>query len=218
MATCGITLAAWKAARSIGLGLILASMPGAALAAPSDGSTAEATAGTAQEHAQEHGEASTGEESHGHHANVVSVFLGHTSERVDGGEHLEQGFTFGFEYTRRFTPRFSFGGVVERAGGDIRGTLLIAQAFYRIVGELRLVAGPGVEFRDDHSEEPEHHGGLLAASEPPTRARDTTVFLVRVGAIYEFEFDRWIVAPTVAIDFVGRDEALVLGVSIGYAF
>jgi len=214
MATRGITLAAWKAARSIGLGLILASMPAAALAAPWDGSTAKATAGTAQEH----GEASTDEESHKHHANVLSLFLGHTSERVDGSEHLEQGFTFGLEYTRRVTPRFSLGGVVERAGGDIRGTLLIAQAFYRIVGELRLVAGPGVEFRDAHAEEPGHHGGLAAASESPTRERDTTVFLVRVGAIYEFEIDRWIVAPTVAIDFVGRDEALVLGASFGYVF
>lgn len=214
MSTRGMALAAWKTARSIGLGLILASVPPAALAAPANGSTA----GAAQEHAQENGETSGAEESHGHHANVLSLFLGHTSERVDGGEHVENGFTFGLEYTRRISPRFSLGGVVERAGGDIRGTLLIAQAFYRIVGELRLVAGPGVEFRDAHSEEPEHHGGLAASPESLTRERGTTVFLLRIGAVYEFEIDRWVVAPTVAIDFVGRDEALVLGASLGYVF
>lgn len=214
MATCGMKLAAWKTARSIGLGLILASVPPAALAAPADGGTA----GAAQEHEQENGEASDAEESHEHHANVLSLFLGHTSERVDGSEETEQGFTFGLEYTRRITPRFSLGGVVERAGGDIRGTLLVAQAFYRIVGELRLVAGPGVEFRDAHSEEPEHHDGLTADPGFPTREHDTTVFLIRVGAVYEFEFGRWIVAPTVAIDFIGRDEAFVLGATIGYAF
>lgn len=177
MATCGMKLAAWKTARSIGLGLILASVPPAALAAPADGGTA----GAAQEHEQGNGEASDAEESHEHHANVLSLFLGHTSERVDGSEETEQGF-------------------------------------YRIVGELRLVAGPGVEFRDAHSEEPEHHDGLTADPGFPTREHDTTVFLIRVGAVYEFEFGRWIVAPTVAIDFIGRDEAFVLGATIGYAF
>jgi len=180
----------WRVARPAALGLVLI-----LAAAGARGASAE--------------EPANGEESGEHHANVVGLFLGHTAERVDGGDTREDGFTFGVEYTRRITPRVSLGGVVERAGGEIRADLLLVQAYYKFAGRFRLLGGPGVEFRDGESAETE------AA---PLRERDTTVFVVRIGAVYEFEFGRWIVAPTAAIDFVGRDEALVLGAEIGYAF
>jgi hypothetical protein len=180
----------WRVARAVGLGLVLILAPAGARAAAAE-------------------EPASGEESREHHANVLALFLGHTAEEVDGGDTTESGFTFGVEYTRRITPRVSLGGLVERAGGDIRSNLLLAQAYYRIAGGFRVLGGPGVEFRDGESEEHE---------EAPVRERDTTVFVLRVGALYEFEIGRWVVAPTAAIDFVGRDEALVLGVEVGYAF
>jgi len=201
----------------VGASLILAFAPAVALAAPADDPAAITADDPAQEQAEEH-DAAAEDDPHAHYKNGLGLFLGSTNERVDGADITEQGFTYGIEYARRVTPRFSLGGVVERAGGDIRGTLLIALAYYRLVGGLFVLGGPGVEFRDAHSEEPAHHGRLAADSESPTRERDTTVFLMRIGLMYEFEFGRWLLAPNVAIDFVGRDEALVLGASVGYVF
>jgi len=205
-----------RAAHPAAAVLILTFASTVAAATPADDPAATRADGPAQEHAEPHG--ANEDNPHEHHKNGLGLFLGNTNERVDGGEVTEQGFTYGIEYTRRITPRFSLGGVLERAGGEIRGTLLIAQAYYRLVGGLFVMGGPGVEFRDAHSEEPAQHGGLSANSENPTPERDTTVFLARVGAMYEFEFGRWLLAPTIAIDFVGRDEALVLGASVSYVF
>jgi hypothetical protein len=197
--------------------LVLVIAPTEALASAANDPVPEAADGAAQEQAEEHGDAAA-HETHALHRNGLSVFLGNTTERVDGSEHNEQGFTFGVEYFRRITPRFSLGGVLERAGGDIRGTLLIAQAYYKLTGGLFVIGGPGVEFRDAHTEEPVQHGVPAVDSENPMRERDTTVFLVRIGALYEFELGQWLLVPTVAIDFIGRDEALVLGASVGYVF
>jgi len=204
------------AARPAAAVLVLAFAPTVAAATPADHPVATKTDDPAQEHAEQHDADEA--DPHAHYKNVLGLFLGNTNERVDGGEVTEQGFTYGIEYARRITPRFSLGGVLERASGEIRGTLLIAQASYRLVGGLFVIGGPGVEFRDAHSEEPAHHDGLSADSEAPSRERDTTVFLMRIGAMYEFEFGRWLLAPTVAVDFVGRDEALVVGASVGYVF
>jgi hypothetical protein len=45
------------------------------------------------------------------------------------------------------------------------------------------------------------------------------LFLWRVGAGYPFEFvERYTVTPTFAVDFFGREEALVFGVNFGISF
>ena len=150
-----------------------------------------------------------------------------TWERVDGADITEKGFTFGIEYFRQVAPRWAVGAVVERAAGDIRGTLLLAQVEFNLVGGLWLVTGPGVEFRDSHDGghgEPEHHGAnsIVRAAhdiDQIMRERDTTVFVYRIGLGYGFHLsDRTILSPTIDLDFVGRDEALVLGGILAYHF
>lgn len=165
-------------------------------------------------------------EQHEELTNALLVFLGETWERVDGADLTEKGFTFGLEYSRDVSDRFAVGGVLERAGGEIRGTLLLAQVYFKVAGRLFLVTGPGVEFRDayeGHHGEAEQHGALTVVRgahdiEQMLRERDTTVFVYRIGVAYEINMGRWILAPAVDLDFVGRDEALVIGGLFGFEF
>lgn len=160
--------------------------------------------------------------------NSIHLFLGETWERVDGADITESGFTFGLEYFRMLSDRWATGLVVERAAGDIRGTLLLAQVEVNLVGGLWLVTGPGVEFRDEyeghHSEGPENHGELSIVRaahdiDQMMRERDTTVFVYRIGLGYNIHLgEEFVLAPTIDLDFVGRDEALVVGGILAYHF
>jgi len=98
-----------KVARPAGVGLMLALAPAVALANPADDPAATASDGSAQEEAEQHDDA-TVDDPHAHYKNGLGLFLGSTNERVDGADITEQGFTFGVEYARRVTPRFSLGG------------------------------------------------------------------------------------------------------------
>jgi hypothetical protein len=161
--------------------------------------------------------------------NSIHVFLGETWERVDGTDLTEKGFTFGIEYFRGIADRWAVGVVLERAAGDIRGTLLLAQVEFNIVGDLWAVTGPGVEWRDaydgSHHGEPEHHGDassvVRAAHDLDTilSERSRTVFVYRIGVGYAIHAtENFVIVPTVDLDFVGRDEALVLGAVLAYHF
>jgi hypothetical protein len=177
-------------------------------------------AAQAQEHEEAGHAATTQEHAEKHYPNQLLGFLGGTWEQVSDEHLTEKGFTFGLEYVRELNERWAFGGVVERAGGDIRGTLLIAQLYFDVgggPGGVKIVTGPGVEFRDAHHEEAEHHGDAHAMM-AGGRERDTTVFVYRIGVAYDIKIERWIIAPTIDWDFVGRDTALVAGVLAGYEF
>ena len=197
------------------LGLALGLVPAGVLVAQE---TTHGDTPAAQEEPSQHGDTASDHEAHEEHVNAIAVFLGNTAERSTDSGNIHHGFTFGVEYIRRLSPHISLTAVLERAGGDVRGTLLLGQVYYRFTGGFALIAGAGVEFRDSHPEESTPHGRMAGASEPSRRPGDGTVFLARVGAMYEWEFDRWLLGPMVAIDFVGRDEALVLGLNFGYAF
>lgn len=192
--------------------------------------------------------AATGEDAHAEHAaealpaavlpdhpnvhhqpvNSIHLFLGETWERVEGADLTEKGFTFGIEYFRALSDRWAAGIALERAAGDIRGTLLFALAEFNVVGDLWFVTGPGVEFRDAYKEG--RHGGSerrgqftvdRAAHDLETllRERDRTVFVFRLGVGYAIHVgERVVLIPTVDLDFVGRDEALVLGGILAYHF
>lgn len=198
--------------------LALAAASGSAAAAPHEDPDPTAGAMTVQEESEQHGDPIAGHDVHAEHANLIFGFLGNTSESSDESGATHQGFTFGVEYVRKISSRFSAGAVLERAGGDIGGTLLLAQLYYRAVGGLVFLGGVGAEFRDAHSEEPTAHGRLAASTEAGQRPGDETVTVFRLGASYEFELNRWVIAPMVAIDYVGRDNAFVLGGNFGYAF
>jgi len=199
------------------------------IAAPGFASASEGAAGVPQDHdgqtAEEHEQQAAGEHEGAHSAkNSLHLMVGETWERVDGADITEKGFTFGVEYFRAVAPRWAIGAVFERAGGDIRGTLLLAQVEFNLVGGLWVVTGPGVEFRDAHEEGPEHHGAggsIDRASHDVAqlmRERDTTVFVYRIGLGYGFPVGDMVLSPTVDVDFVGRDTALVVGMIVAVHF
>lgn len=155
-----------------------------------------------------------------HYRNVLAVFVGHTREHFESNDTYHGGFTFGLEYCRIVASRWCVGGLVERAGGEIRGTLVLAQVFFNPVGGLLIATGPGVEFVDARGRDSDHghgHGGPGGARADEEVGAHTE-FVYRVGLLYEFKLDRFVIAPTIDLDFVGRNEALVLGANFGYEF
>lgn len=123
----------------------------------------------------------------------VSVVLGGTTAPREN----ETGFTFGVDYEYRLRERFGLGGVVERAGGRLNATSLIALVDVHLSRQLVVQAGPGVTFEEGER------------------------FVVgRIGGYYEFELRKYTLSPTVSYDFAGggRPDEVVFGVQLGRQF
>jgi hypothetical protein len=120
----------------------------------------------------------------------LAVFLGDTHTEDD-----EDAFTMGLDYEYRVAPVFGIGALGEYAGGNIESGVIGAPLSLHPYGGVRLVAMPGVEITEEH-----------------------TNFLFRLGIGYEFELERWTIAPEFNADFVESDTNLVFGVSVGLGF
>ena len=103
-------------------------------------------------------------------------------------------FTAGLEYSRRLHPYVGVAGVVEYLED---GTwVYVFPVLVYPVGGLKFVAGPGFE-----------------------REEGENSFLFRVGVGYGIEFaERFSLQPSLELDFIGREEALVYGVTLGVSF
>lgn len=123
------------------------------------------------------------------------IFLGAT--HIDG----ETDATFGFEYEYKLSSKFGVGGVWERTKDGHHGdgvNVWVGSFYYHPSEHWRLGMGFGEE----------RVGGYK------TKHHD----LMRVSAAYEYHLDNLIIAPEVAVDFVGDEEAILTGVSILYPF
>jgi hypothetical protein len=166
----------------------------------------------AQEHGEEHGpEAGVAEHAeHEFHRHHFSVFLGVTAGEVEkeaeagvaseGGAVIvedETAFTLGLDYEYRLSRRWGVGALAEWAGKDARFWVVgIPAAVLHPKGGLKLYLVPGFEKSNEHDAE----------------------FLVRLGAMYDFEVGRFTIAPAFNVDFVDDEEVLVYGVNIGRGF
>lgn len=123
----------------------------------------------------------------------VSVVLGGTTSPAEN----ETGFTFGVDYEYRLRERFGIGGVVERAGGRLDATSLIALVDVHLSRRFVVQAGPGVTFE----------GGERFA-------------VGRIGAYYEFELGKYTLSPVLSYDIAGggRPNEVVFGVQLGRQF
>lgn len=124
-----------------------------------------------------------------HHKNVVAVFVGITN---DGRRSADP--ALGIEYERRISEQFGIGAIVERTFAD-NEFMVYAVPFAFHAGPLKLYVAPGVEEKDNHTEE-----------------------LIRLGVEYGFEVGRYEISPQFDIDFVGSEEVYVLGVTFGLPF
>lgn len=123
------------------------------------------------------------------------VFLGATNFKS------ETDFTLGVEYEYKFQEHWGLGGVYERTKEGHKGdgvNVWVASLYYHPNDSWRLGAGLGQE--------------KIGGAHPHTED------LYRISAVYEVKYNKFIIAPTLAVDFIDREEAIVFGVAILFPF
>ena len=122
---------------------------------------------------------------------MIAAFLGVTSQT-----RREGSLTLGLEYNRRISEHFGMGVLAEHVFSD-HGFDVYAVGFAYFHGSWKVYAAPGVEKSKEHDAE----------------------FLLRLGAEYIFPIGGGFeLSPQIDIDFVGGDQVLVIGLSIGKGF
>lgn len=145
---------------------------------------------------------------------LITAFLSSTSiQAAENAKHIpgvfvgathvksETEFTFGLEYEYKLNKTWGVGAVYERSNGAHHNdgvAVALASIYYHPNKNIRLGAGIGQE----------RVGGGHPHEEN----------LYRLSAAYDFHFQGFGVAPTVAVDFVGGDEALIFGVAFTKPF
>ena len=139
---------------------------------------------------------------HPHH---VSALVAGTYVGEEEGDD-ESAFTLGFDYEYRLNQRLGLGVVAERAFDPIEATTVLAVADIHLWQGLCVQVGPGVE--------------VIDAEAPPERPRpdDDELFVLRLGMLYELEFERFTFSPQLHFDKTDEAEAWVLGGAFGFAF
>ena len=177
--------------------------------------------GTEQKSSGEEHEGATGEHKgvEGHeeehlHKHHIAVFLGVTEgvephvEHHDNGHgdpHAEEsgsdkddpGTTIGFDYERRFTKLFGFGGMIDWVVEGNREWLIGPIAFLHPFGGAKLYAAPCFEH---------------------VRESDSSEFVFRVGASWDFEVGKFSIGPNLMYDFSEEHDLWVVGIGIGRGF
>ena len=125
----------------------------------------------------------------------LSLFTGATS--IEASEDPDT--TIGVDYEYRVSDLVGLGGVVEHAFADNDSTTLLAVADLHLTHSLVIQSGPGVEFFSG-------------------RGADDPEFVVRTGALYEFEIGHTTVSPQVHYDWAEAEDALIWGLAFGFAF
>lgn len=113
----------------------------------------------------------------------------------------EEAETLGIDYEYRVNERLGLGIVAERAFDPVDSTTLLAVADLHVWRGFAIQAGPGVEMIDGREGE-----------------EDEDEFIVRLGALYEFEKGRFTVSPQLHLDKASDAETWVFGVALGYGF
>lgn len=161
---------------------------------------------------EEHG-AEASHEEHEFHRHHLALFLG-ASTKPEAETDSKTAFTFGVGYEFRVQRRWGVGAFVEGLPdpGDRKRAAVAAAAFFvHPVGELRLVAAPGVEFTQAMDSE--------VGTQSAEAEGDEASFLLRLGAAYEFRLGRFSIAPEFNLDLVKFEEAvLVYGLGFGVGF
>jgi hypothetical protein len=139
-----------------------------------------------------HAEEEPGEERSPHHLSVIVA--GTADDDVEA-------FALGLDYEYRVNELIGVGGVVEYAFEDLDVWTLLAVADIHVWRGFAIQTGPGVEFVDGDGEE-----------------KDEEEFVYRVGALYEFEIDRYTVSPQVHYEVSTGKDAVVFGVAFGVNF
>jgi hypothetical protein len=161
-----------------------------------------------QEEADAEGEAET--------RNEIALIVAGTYEDL-GSEDAENYFTIGAKYQREISSLIAVAGVFEYLNTK-PAAVLVFPVHFRPWKGLDIFAGPGVEFSDE--EEDDEDGEDHDAGDEGGNSGDwDATFLIRVGVGYAIEFgERYSLSPSVALDFIGREQALVYGADFSIKF
>jgi hypothetical protein len=130
------------------------------------------------------------EEHHGEGgSHHLSLFLGSTYK------HEESSFTVGGDYEYRANKLFGVGALLDYAGGPARDTIFGVPVFAHVTEQFKGLVAPGIEIHDGETE-----------------------FLLRFGAMYDFEVGEYTVAPALNFDFTKGHDAIVWGANFGRHF
>ncbi len=113
--------------------------------------------------------------------------------RIDGQGNYD---TIGIDMEYRVNQLTGLGFVIEHAFGELDATTVLAVADIHIRNHFILQIGPGYEWVDDQ-----------------------TIFVSRVGFIYEYEYNGFTIAPQLHWDWHdGHEDAIVAGIALGFGF
>ena len=104
--------------------------------------------------------------------------------------------TLGIDYEYRVSQLLGLGVVLEQAYDGLNATTALAVADVHLHRGLIMQLGPGFEWMEHER-----------------------IAVMRVGMLYEFEFEQFTLSPQLHWDFHdGHDNAVVAGMALGFAF
>lgn len=126
---------------------------------------------------------------HGRHH--LSLLLANTHASGEGDN-----LTLGLDYEYRVNELIGVGAILERAFGQLNATTILAVADVHFQNGLIMQVGPGFE-----------------------RKNDDSVFVARLGVLYEFELENFTLSPQLHWDYHDNEpNAVLAGIALGASF
>lgn len=119
----------------------------------------------------------------------ISVLVAETYEEKESAPSI------GLDYEYRYSDFLGVGAVLEGAFDDIDTTTVLAVADLHITNQFIVQTGPGMEFLSGQDE-----------------------LVYRLGTLYECEWGGYTVSPQVHYDWNSGEDAIVVGIALGFGF
>ena len=142
-----------------------------------------------------------------HHMNELAIFVGGTAKTEIKGTY----FSLGLDYLRSLAPSkdWGVGAYTEIIFTKHPEWVFGALVYYRFYDKFFVRTGPGLEIIKHEETDPECNC---------TNVNTETEFLYRVGIGYSYHTKNIIFTPTIDIDLVRSETALVFGINVGFSF
>lgn len=142
---------------------------------------------------------------HNLHHNHVALFLGGTTFYKNNQSY----FSLGVDYLYRPNNEnpWAYSIMAEAVFAEHTEFVIAIPLYHYVIGSWWLRAGPGIEI----IQEEEHHGDDV-------KSKTHVEFLFRIGTGYYFYSGNFVVSPSVDIDLVRNNDAIVWGLNFGYSF
>ena len=154
------------------------------------------------------GDPSKGHSIENHHRlNELAVFVGGTAKTEIKGTY----FSLGLDYVRllSFSGKWGAGAFAEVIFTKHPEWVFGALLYFHFYEKFFVRTGPGIEIIKHEEIDPECNC---------VHVKSETEFLYRIGVGYSYHKNSLIITPTVDVDLVRSETALVFGVNVGFSF